>query len=154
MSEATVEWIFLIDSLNFSFWSTEDLTIEGQVGYWALCAAINRALAESIPITNPEFYSKLSLEDARHIFRTDSGLEIPLLPERVDILHQNGQILLSVRDLQSVYRRFATLKFQKFNGKFAECIRECGNSAVTLLRLIREHFRSFRDECLYDGQLG
>ena len=65
MNEFSINWIFLIDTLNFSFWSDNELipvqltnnfkqpqiekytVIYNQVpytGYWALCAAINRAL--------------------------------------------------------------------------------------------------------------
>ena len=51
LCEATVDWIFLVDTLNFSFWVDEDVPpfvvkYRGKcyTGYWALCAAINRAL--------------------------------------------------------------------------------------------------------------
>ncbi|VDN17316.1 unnamed protein product, partial [Dibothriocephalus latus] len=49
MDASTVRWIFLVDSLNFSFW-TEDVKYavsfrgENHTGYMALCAAVNRAL--------------------------------------------------------------------------------------------------------------
>ena len=51
LSEKTVNWIFLVDSLNFSFWqarcdSKEKYTVsfKGQKyqGYWSLCACVNR----------------------------------------------------------------------------------------------------------------
>lgn len=67
MNEFSINWIFLVDSLNFSFWSDAELLqlpepLPGDVkmpsvekykvtynqipytGYWALCAAVNRAL--------------------------------------------------------------------------------------------------------------
>lgn len=51
MNRDTVDWIFLLDCLNFSFWVDDDLPawtvlFEGEAyhGYWALCAGINRAL--------------------------------------------------------------------------------------------------------------
>lgn len=67
MNEFSINWIFLVDSLNFSFWSDTELiqlseplpenfkkpnsekytVVYNQIpytGYWALCAAINRAL--------------------------------------------------------------------------------------------------------------
>ena len=51
LNEATVNWIFLLDTLNFSFWVEKDtppfvVKYRGKsyTGYWALCAAINRAL--------------------------------------------------------------------------------------------------------------
>lgn len=50
LSASTVDWIFLIDTLNFSFWSEPDKYYkvsyhnETYTGYWSLCAAINRAI--------------------------------------------------------------------------------------------------------------
>lgn len=53
MSEDAVNWVFLVDALNFSFWSEcEDykclVKYKGKMysGYWSLCAAVNRALDE------------------------------------------------------------------------------------------------------------
>lgn len=51
--EAAVNWVFVADTLNFSFWSEHDehkclVGYRGKTysGYWSLCAAINRALDE------------------------------------------------------------------------------------------------------------
>lgn len=99
-NEHSVDWIFVVDSLNFSFWPDvgSEFTIEGQIGYWALCAAINRALKENIPITDANFYSKLSFEEACHIFRTDQeGIDIPMMKERLQVLHENGKTLVEVK---------------------------------------------------------
>lgn len=51
--EAAVNWVFVADTLNFSFWSEREerkclVGYRGRTysGYWSLCAAINRALDE------------------------------------------------------------------------------------------------------------
>ena len=51
LSKATVNWIFFLDTLNFSFWVEKDsppfvvkYRERNYTGYWSLCAAINRAL--------------------------------------------------------------------------------------------------------------
>lgn len=51
--EAAVNWVFVADTLNFSFWAEQDsrkclVAYKGKEysGYWALCAAIHRALDE------------------------------------------------------------------------------------------------------------
>ena len=51
MMKETIDWIVVLDTLNFSFWTDEDVEpwtvrYEGKdyTGYWALCASINRAL--------------------------------------------------------------------------------------------------------------
>ncbi|KAK7186520.1 hypothetical protein DPSP01_002047 [Paraphaeosphaeria sporulosa] len=62
--EATVNFIFTMDLLNFSFWSLrgeeERFTVDYKgrkwTGYWSLVAALQRALDEGIPITSPEFW--------------------------------------------------------------------------------------------------
>src|SRR4051794_35357070 len=80
-NEKTIDWIFMIDLLNFSFWSEKDgserfaiLYKEKKcVGYWSLCAVINRAIEEGTPITTPSYYSSesnISDQDIRHIFRS------------------------------------------------------------------------------------
>lgn len=107
MDDNTVDWIFLIDSLNFSFWPNQDqmFTIEGEVGYWALCAAIlreNRAReAKGQPrLTDPNVYATISDAEALEIFKVDAPNDnvktIPMLQERIDIMRQHGQILVEV----------------------------------------------------------
>lgn len=42
-----LKWIFVVDTLNFCFWRPENeigWQVEGYTGYYALCAAINRAM--------------------------------------------------------------------------------------------------------------
>jgi len=96
--EKAIDWIFVIDSLNFSFWpnSNEDYTINGYNGYWALCAAINRAIDNHIPITNPQFYANITEEQIKTIFETDNGIEVPLLKERLEVLRESGKVLIEV----------------------------------------------------------
>ena len=165
MNEQSVDWIFLVDSLNFSFWpdTGREFTIKGEVGYWALCAAINSALRESIPVCDPNYYAKLTYKQAEHIFRTDqTGVVIPMLQERIEILNQNGQILLEVRILSEfiIKKKNSFTKFiiinikKKFDGTFVNCIKEANSNCITLLKLIYNHFPSFRDECVYKGHQG
>lgn len=105
MVEKSIDHIFFIDSLNFSFWPDEnqDFSIDGEIGYWALCAAIKRALDEKIPIINPEYYGHIEFQQLRYLFRTDNGIDIPMLNERVSILNENGAILIKVLTLIRSY---------------------------------------------------
>ena len=93
-----IDWIFVIDSLNFSFWpnSNQDYSINSHTGYWALCAAINRALDNGIPITDPRFYSEISEQQFRQIFLTDGENDMPLLLKRLDVLRESGRVLIQV----------------------------------------------------------
>lgn len=46
-----IDWIFLVDTLNFCFWHNENddgWQVDGKTGYFALCAAINRAQKDKV----------------------------------------------------------------------------------------------------------
>ncbi|RMZ77668.1 hypothetical protein DV738_g4248, partial [Chaetothyriales sp. CBS 135597] len=103
--EATVNFIFTMDLLNFSFWSerAEDqraaIDYRGQrwTGYFSLVAALQRALDEGYPITTPSFYAS---EDQcpdliiAHIFRSCTAEPFPLLAERIRLLRSAGAFFL------------------------------------------------------------
>ncbi|XP_066587382.1 queuosine 5'-phosphate N-glycosylase/hydrolase [Prorops nasuta] len=132
------DWIFILDTLNFSFWVDEESrrwTVNGQSGYFGLCTAIKKAIDAGIPIIDPKYYSVIKKEEFEKIFLSDDGItKIPLINERVHNLHEAGQVLL-----------------KKYQGTFAECIKSCGRSAQKLLKLIVDEFESYRDEADYQG---
>ncbi|XP_011134932.1 queuosine salvage protein isoform X2 [Harpegnathos saltator] len=133
-----VDWIFILDTLNFSFWTqtgAKKWTVNGQTGYFALCAAVKRAIEEGKPILDPAYYSKITLSDVESIFRGDDEVNIPLVNERLQVLHEAGKVLLS-----------------KYQGTFKTCIESCKGSAAKLLNLIVSEFKAYRDEAVYEGQ--
>ncbi|KAJ1679253.1 hypothetical protein EV182_002423 [Spiromyces aspiralis] len=143
--ERAVDWIFVVDTLNFSFFSDlkdEDrqyaVTLDGvqYKGYWSLCACINRALREGIPITDPKYYAGITSSALAYIFRQDEGREpIPLLEDRVKVLREAGQVLLD-----------------RFGGSFTNCIKECQGSAMRLLDLVTSNIGSYQDEHEFCGR--
>lgn len=103
--------IFLVDLLNFSFWSDLDVkdkstphpdryavNYDGTLytGYWSLCAAINRALDNGIPITNPAYYLKASDEELAAVFKSDTKESAPMLDERIRVMREAAQVLCQV----------------------------------------------------------
>lgn len=104
-NNAAVDWIFVVDTLNFSFW-TEEADVSKKyivlykdkhyTGYWALCAAMNRAMDEGIPITSPAYYSDITDAQLAYIFRGANEQKIPLLEERAKILRETGEALIKV----------------------------------------------------------
>lgn len=84
-NETTVDFIFLMDLLNFSFWSESDessqqfaVEYRGKrwTGYWSLVAALQRALDERIPISSPSFWVDEEVcTDVylKYIFRSATG---------------------------------------------------------------------------------
>lgn len=111
-----LNWIFLVSSLNFSFWTDRSESerygvrwktgVDGKgdalggdkiwTGYYSLLAALHRAIAEGIDITNPAFYSTCDEAVVRHVFRSDQEEEMPLLDERIRVMRQVGSILCKV----------------------------------------------------------
>ncbi|XP_063788930.1 queuosine 5'-phosphate N-glycosylase/hydrolase-like [Pseudophryne corroboree] len=140
--EDAVNWVFFADTLNFSFWSESQekkflVRYKGKEysGYWAFCAAINRALDEGIPITTSFYYSNVTLDQLQHIFRSDTDVPITMIDTRLEILHQTGEILM-----------------KKFGGSFLNCVKMSKKSAVKLMQLVVENFPSYRDEGVFQGQ--
>ncbi|KAJ2758983.1 hypothetical protein IWQ56_005859 [Coemansia nantahalensis] len=144
---AALEWIFVADALNFSFWPTRarreeqyTVTLDGVAyrGYWSLCAAINRALREGIDMTDAQCLADMTLERLAHVFRTDDPRTqepIPMLDDRLQVVREAGQVLLA-----------------KYGGRFANVVAECAGSAQRLVELVVRDFASFRDEHQFAGQ--
>jgi hypothetical protein len=156
-----LNWIFLISSLNFSFWTDkneeERYAVEwyerwehprGEIkrwtGYWSLVAALDRALEEGIPITDPSFYSsEVSCPEQllKHIFRASlqSREEMPLLEQRIRILRENGSILC-----------------KEFGGSFTgfldefHCRHQGDGTALDFVRMVIDIFPSFRDDVWFE----
>ncbi|KAJ2974951.1 hypothetical protein NQ176_g5786 [Zarea fungicola] len=144
--ESTVAFIFTMDLLNFSFWSElpqdERFAIEYKgkrwTGYWSLVAAMQRALDEGIPITDPHYWlndHEFTLDSLRHIFRSCTEEEMPLLQERYDCLRECGQVL-----------------HDKYDSSILTLIDEADGSAAKLVNMLAEDFDSFRDVHYFDGR--
>jgi len=136
-----VDWIFFIDLLNFSFWAEGKnqyvVTYNGTAytGYFAMCAAVQKAISNHIPITDPKFYASITKKQLGDILRSDIGEDVPLLDERHNHLLQSGNTLL-----------------KNFEGTFVNCLKKCNNNAQSLVKFLVETFPSFRDEAIYNGK--
>ncbi|XP_029169855.1 queuosine salvage protein-like [Nylanderia fulva] len=134
-----VDWIFVLHTLNFSLWypkGTRQWKVDGKKGYCGLCIAIKRAIEDGKPIWNPEYYTKMTKSELKCILQSDDGEpEIPLIDERLRILHEVGEVLL-----------------QKYKGTFMECLKLSEYDADKLMKLLFDEFESYRDEVIYDGK--
>ncbi|XP_075217036.1 queuosine 5'-phosphate N-glycosylase/hydrolase-like isoform X3 [Lycorma delicatula] len=112
LEEKAINWIFVVDTLNFCFWAAKrnswwEITHEGNKysGYFGLCAAINKAIKGGIDMTDPKVYSQLELKDLEEILQgDDSSVKLQLMKERLDSLHQVGNVLLEKYEV-SFYKR-------------------------------------------------
>lgn len=66
-------------------------------GYWALCAAINRALEEGINLMDPNYVKDIDISTLATVFRSATEHQIPLLDERHRILKEQANILIEVK---------------------------------------------------------
>lgn len=139
--EAALNWVFVSDVLNFSFWCGEDekyvVEYRGEewTGYWSLCAALCRAVDEGYIITDASVMSSMDENTFHHIFRSSTPFQLPMMGQRLQCLREAGHVLL-----------------QKFGGKFSNVIREANGSGVRLMSMVAENFESFRDVVEYEGK--
>ncbi|KAF9533089.1 hypothetical protein CPB83DRAFT_805916 [Crepidotus variabilis] len=162
LNTTVLNWIFLISSLNFSFWSEKagqpecygvnwrtswtSRQTEVHTGYWALVAALDRALDEEIPITDANFYSSETLcPDSliQHVFREADQCDesIPLFEDRVSIMRENGFILCN--SFGGSFKGFVDEFHRRFSGQ---------GTALDLVKMVTDTFPLFRDEIFYEGR--
>ncbi|KAK8086531.1 hypothetical protein PG994_001505 [Apiospora phragmitis] len=153
--ESTVAFIFTMDLLNFSFWSLKpederfaiNYKDKNWTGYWSLVAALQRALEEGIPITDPHYWQsedECKLESLRHVFRSCTEEEIPLLEERLTCLREAGKVL---------YKQLEpTSHPQKYSCSVMNLIDAADGSAAELVNMLARDFDCFRDEHKFESR--
>jgi hypothetical protein len=143
-TERTVNWMLLLDALNFCFWGEKNqprwqIVYQGEVlnGYWAEAAVLRRAVEEGKPVWDAEYLSTIDAQELAAIFRGPSTETpaIPLFEERLRIAREVGQVLL-----------------ERFNGQFSHLVEQVEHSGVELALALAEHFPSFRDVATYGSQ--
>jgi hypothetical protein len=136
--------VLVVDALNFCFWNVPtvgrprwQVTYAGQTwdGYWALAAALRRAVEAGRPLGDAEYLTTLTEADVADIFAGDPGCEpIPLLHARLLHLQQVGFGLLA-----------------HWDGQFLRAIEGAKGSAPRLIRQVLHAFESFRDVARWNG---
>lgn len=144
--EATVAFIFTMDLLNFSFWSLRPVEEMFAVsyrdkrwtGYWSLVACLQRALEEDIPITDPHYWQneeECTLESLRHVFRSCTEEEMPLLEARLTCLREAGRVL-----------------YEKYSCNITNLVSSANGSAAKFVNILADDFVCFRDEHRFEGR--
>jgi hypothetical protein len=141
-TEHTVNWLLLLDALNFCFWAEKDqprwtIDYQGEIlnGYWAEAASLTRAVQEGIPLWDAAYLSQIDQDTITQIFRGNNNTTIPLLEQRMHNAREVGLVLL-----------------ERYNGQFACAIEQAGGSAIALALLLANNFPSFNDIALFRGQ--
>ena len=136
-AESTVNYLFLLDALNFCFWGKPKWGIKHLDkkldGYWALAAALKRAMEKYPHIAKAEFLARISPQELANILRGDTT--IPLFAER----------WRNVRELGAVLR-------EHWGGSTATFVTDAHRDAARLAQMIAENFTSFNDITVYDNR--
>lgn len=132
-----LQYIFILDAINFCFWPSKGEKRWGIFyqknffkGSFALAFALLRAIEKKIPILESSFLKTITLQQFKKILRGRG--ELLLLPERVKILHEIGEVLE-----------------KKFQGEFVNLVKKANQDVIKLIKLILADFPSFRDENFY-----
>ena len=126
-NDFTIEWIFLCDLLNFSFWDDErsfNVEFNGKIykNYWSLPATLNKF---SHILVDPNFYSKINSRNFDLFFNPN----IPLKQDRIRLMNEAGQVLI-----------------EKYNGSFVNFLKSAGTiDAWNFINRLIKEFPSFRD---------
>lgn len=135
----------LLDALNFCFWADPGetrwtLTYQGEEldGYWALAAALKRAIeVDSCPLWDADFLRHIGEDDVESIFHpagASSG-RIPLFGARLANMREVGRVLGA-----------------RYDGWFGAAIAASAGSAPALVRRVVADFPSFDDTARYGGR--
>ncbi len=133
----SVAYVLLIDAVNFCFWGEPRWQVRWRGrwldGYWALAAALTRAVEHTPALLDAEFLAALDPRQLATIFHGRGA--IPLFEERWRNVRELGRVL---RD--------------RWGGSAARLVEEAGGSAPALARMVAESLSSFDDVTLHDGR--
>ena len=136
-AERTVNYLFLLDALNFCFWGKPKwgITYNGKKldGYWALATALKRAIGKHSHLADAEFWVHISPQELAKILRGNTT--IPLIPERWRNVRELGAILC-----------------EHWGGSAATFVTDARRDAPRLAQMIAENFTSFNDIAVYDNR--
>ena len=109
-NDEILEWLFIVDVLNFCFWSDEPTLFTVKhfgrdwTGYRSMCAALARAKAKGIPVHKPEFYGAVTKEQMEGIFQSETHVQLSLMEKRRSNLHETATVLNQVEYYYSIWQ--------------------------------------------------
>lgn len=139
----TANWMLLVDALNFCFWGEPgeprwSVEWRGKLwdGYYALAAALTRAMYEDVPLADAAYLAELTADQLASVLRPASSYPtIPLFDERLANAREVGRVLL-----------------ERYDGQMIHAIEAAGYDAVQLALLLARDFPSFADIAAWSDQ--
>jgi hypothetical protein len=136
-TERTVTYLCLLDALNFCFWGKPKwgITYNGKKldGYWALAAALKRAMEKHPHLADAEFLARIPPQELALTLRGNTT--IPLFAER----------WRNVRELGAVLRGH-------WGGSAAAFVADAQRDAPCLAQMLAENLASFNDVTVYENR--
>ncbi len=140
--ENDINLIFFETATNFCFWA-QDETYKWQVnfkgqsmgGWYGLSRAFYRAVENDIPIYDASFMSKLTLDQAKEIFKGENDQPIPLLEVRVNNIIESANFLN-----------------QHYGGQAMTFLKAHDMSAPKIAEAVVNELPSYRDGAWYKDQ--
>ncbi len=134
-AERTVNYLFLLDALNFCFWEPRARwTIEYRGkkldGYWALAAALKHAAEKNPRVLDADYWARISPAELAEILRGRG--EIPLFAERWRNVRELGAGLCN-----------------HWGASAAQFVASAHGDAARLVQMLAENFASFNDVAVY-----
>lgn len=141
----SANFVLVLDALNFSFWPdsgqprwTVHYRKREWSGYWALTAALQRAVEDRIPILEAKWLAEASLAQIERVLAFDrEGTppghgRIPLMDARHANLQEVGRVLV-----------------ERYDGRFIHMVEDVRYDAVDLTLRLAGDLTSFNDVASY-----
>ncbi|CAI7869968.1 unnamed protein product [Closterium sp. NIES-54] len=122
----TVQYLLLLDALNFCFW------LDPSLHYEHLASGLRAAVHRDPTSIDAARLAALDVTGLRALL---GSKPFPLEQQRVQAARQVGRVLL-----------------RRFSGSAASMVEEAGESAERLVRLLTTHFTYFQDHSIYRGR--
>jgi len=141
-----IDYFFIGNSINFAYIDFDtheqfETYYKGKKwsGSFAMFACLSRALERGIDILDPKLLQLIDRKTVRKIFT--GNIEIPLLDERVEILHEIGKVLK-----------------EKYNGSFYNLAKRsefyCFDNGNGIIEKLVKDFPSFNDISIFRDSNG
>ncbi|CAD8100092.1 unnamed protein product [Paramecium primaurelia] len=126
--EQIVDFLFILDSLNFCFWPQKDYEYEN------LSSAIKECFQKCPQQFKAESILKMTFEEFQQLLFPNFP-NFPLITERFRLLQHASEVLMTF-----------------FEGEFVNVIKAAKNSAAKLLNILTTQFLGFQDHAIYQGR--
>lgn len=137
-TEKSANYVLVLDALNFSFWADPEeprwkIDYRGRElqGYWALSAALKRAVEDGVPLLEASWLAEATRPQVEQLLAGTQG-EIPLMAARQAHVNEVGRVLL-----------------ERYDGLFTNMVEDVRHDAVDLALRVASELTSFNDVTTY-----